>query len=337
MAAVVVGVFGVAGIAAWAALIRMPGSSYAGAGPPLTDEERAIEAGLRRDVTALAGDLGDRSMPRAGSLAAAADVIEAELRRAGYAVQRQAYEVGGQVAENLEATLAGTTRADEIVVIGAHYDSVAGTMGADDDASGVAALLAVARAFTSPSPRSADPSSSRPARTLRFVAFANEEPPYFQTPAMGSLVYARACRARGDHVVAMLSLESVGFYSDRPGSQRYPFPFGLFYPATGDFVGFVGDTSSRDLVRSTLASFRGKTRFPSEGVAAPAALPGIGWSDHWSFWQAGYPAVMVTDTAPFRNPDYHTTHDLPDRLSYAPFARVVAGLVRVVQDLAEKR
>src|SRR5262249_21271394 len=161
-----------------------------------------------------------------------------------------------------------------------------------------------------------------------------EEPPYFQTPAMGSAVYARRCRERGEKVVAMLGLETIGYYTDRPGSQRYPFPFGLFYPKTGDFVAFVGNTGSRALVHRAVAAFRAGAPFPSEGAAAPAALQGVGWSDHWSFWQEGYPAVMVTDTAPFRNPDYHTPRDVPDRLAYAPMARVVAGLVRVVEALA---
>ncbi len=166
------------------------------------------------------------------------------------------------------------------------------------------------------------------------MAFANEEPPYFQTPAMGSVVYARRCRERGEQVVAMLSLETIGFYSDQPGSQHYPVPFGLLYPSTGDFVGFVGNTASRALVREAIGVFRASARFPSEGVAAPGALPGVGWSDHWAFWQEGYPAVMITDTAPFRNPDYHTRRDTPERLSYAPMARVVAGLERVVEALA---
>jgi hypothetical protein len=313
-----------AGAAAWAVMIRMPGASYTGPFAPLTERERAVEADLRRDVQRLAGDLGDRSVRAPGGLDPAADFVDAELARSGYTVRRQRYEVEGRACHNLEAEVPGGARRDEIVVVGAHYDSVHGTLGADDNASGVAALLALSRAFA----------GAHPARTLRFVAFANEEPPYFQTEAMGSLVYARACRARGDAVVAMISLETIGFYTDRPGSQGYPFPFGLFYPGAGDFVAFVGNTSSRALVHSSIAAFRAGTRFPSEGAAAPGALQGVGWSDHWSFWQAGYPAVMVTDTAPFRNPDYHTMGDRPDRLSYAPMARVVTGLVRVVEALA---
>jgi hypothetical protein len=308
--------------ACWVVMIRMPGASYAGPLAPLGDHERELEASLRRDVEALAGQVGDRS----AGLSAAADVIDRAFTGAGYHVARQRYEVAGHACDNVEVEIPGGARRDEIVVVGAHYDSVAGTTGADDNGSGTAALLALARAFSGALVKP-------PARTLRFVAFANEEPPHFQTPAMGSVVYARRCRERGEQVVAMLSLESIGFYSDRPGSQRYPFPFGLFYPTVGDFVAFVGDVSSRALVRETLGAFRASTPFPSEGVAAPGLVPGVGWSDHWAFWQEGYPAVMITDTAPFRNPDYHTAHDTPDRLSYSPMARVVAGVEKVVAEL----
>jgi hypothetical protein len=323
----IVALLAAAGGVAWAVIVRMPGKSYAGPFVPPSEEERGLAAALERDVRLLAGEIGDRSHAREGGLRRGADAIEQALSRAGYEVARQRYDVDGGAAENLEVHVDGTARAGEVVVVGAHYDSLAGTGGADDNASGVAAVLALARAFA----------TARPERTLRFVAFADEEPPYFQTPAMGSVVYARLCRERAEHVTAMLSLESIGYYSDRPGSQRYPFPFGLFYPTTGDFVGFVGNTSSRALVHQTLGAFRDRTRFPSEGVAAPAALPGVGWSDHWAFWQEGYPAVMVTDTAPFRNPHYHTTRDTPERLSYGAFARVVAGLEHVVEELAGVR
>jgi Zn-dependent M28 family amino/carboxypeptidase len=315
-----------AGVALWATMIRMPGASFTGPLAPLTEAERAVEAGLRRDVQALAGEIGDRSVQRHEGLVAAAAYLERSFASAGYPVARQTYEVEGKACDNVEAERRGGARANEIVVIGAHYDSVAGTVGADDNASGVAALLALARSFA----------SEKPARTLRFVAFANEEPPWFQHYEMGSLVYAKRSRARGERIVAMLSLETLGYYTDRPGTQHYPAPFGLFYPTTGDFIGFVGDTSSRDLVRRVVSTFRASTAFPSEGVAAPGAIPGIGWSDHWSFWQQGYPAVMVTDTAPFRYPHYHERRDTPGELSYAPMARVVVGIARVVEDLANR-
>ena len=175
------------------------------------------------------------------------------------------------------------------------------------------------------------------ARTVRLVAFVNEEPPFCHTDLMGSRVYARRCRARDENVVAMLSLETIGFYVDEPGSQKYPFPFSLFYPDTGNFVGFVGNLGSRSLTRRSIRAFRESTDFPSEGLAAPGWIPGIGWSDHWSFWQEGYPGVMITDTAPFRYPHYHTPQDTPDRIDYDRFARVVMGVSGVVEALATLR
>ena len=211
----------------------------------------------------------------------------------------------------------------QIVVVGGHYDSVAGCPGANDNGTGVAATLALAQAFA----------SRKLSRTLRFVAFVNEEPPYFQTEQMGSLVYARACRARGEKIVAMLSLETIGYYRDEPGSQQYPFPIGFLYPKTGNFIAFVGNTASRRLVKKVTASFRRQVQFPAESGAFPSALPGIGWSDHWAFWQMGYPALMVTDTAPFRYPYYHTPHDTPDKVDYEPFTRTTAGLALVVEEL----
>jgi Zn-dependent M28 family amino/carboxypeptidase len=151
---------------------------------------------------------------------------------------------------------------------------------------------------------------------------------------MGSNRYAGRARARGERIKAMLALETIGYYTDQPGSQRYPFPFGLFYPDTGNFIGVVGNLASRRLVRQALAAFRATTAFPSEGVAAPGRMKGVHWSDHWSFWQAGFPAVMVTDTALYRYPHYHSASDTPEKLDYAGLARVTGGLAEVVTALA---
>jgi Zn-dependent M28 family amino/carboxypeptidase len=176
--------------------------------------------------------------------------------------------------------------------------------------------------------------SQRLARTVRLVAFVNEEPPFFLTGDMGSRFYARRSRERSEKIVAMFSLETIGYYSDAKGSQHYPFPFSLFYPNTANFIGFVSNISSRDLVRQSIASFRQHTAFPSQGAAAPGWMTGIGWSDHWSFWREGYPAIMVTDTALFRYAHYHTPEDTPDKIDYARTARVILGLARVIAELA---
>jgi hypothetical protein len=168
------------------------------------------------------------------------------------------------------------------------------------------------------------------------VLYANEESPWFKTEGMGSLVHARSLRAEGREVAAMLSLETIGYYSDAPHSQRYPFPLSLLYPPTGNFIGFVGNVRSRALVRQAVGSFRSHTAFPAEGVAAPAFITGVDWSDHWSYWQQGWPALMVTDTAPFRYPHYHTPQDTPDKLDYERLARVVTGIARVVRELVSR-
>jgi Zn-dependent M28 family amino/carboxypeptidase len=211
--------------------------------------------------------------------------------------------------------------------VGSHYDSVVGTVGANDNASGVAATLELARLLK----------GNKLRRTVRFVFFVNEEPPYFQTEQMGSLVYAHQLRRDGIPVAAMISLETIGFYSDARGSQKYPALVSLFYPSRGNFIAFVGNDESRDLVRRAVRRFRESARFPSEGIAGPPTLPGVGWSDHWSFWQEGYPAIMITDTAVFRYPYYHTALDTADKVDFEKMARVVDGVRNVVASLSEER
>jgi hypothetical protein len=308
-------------VIAWWKMIRMPGRSHQGPLPAADEQLFALAAELRQDVTHLAVEIGERNAlhhPR--ELAVAAEWIEGQFRQAGYEITRQQYEVAGVPCCNLAAEILGTAQPDEIVVIGAHYDSVLGTPGANDNGSGVAAVLALARRFA----------RRNIARTLRFVAFVNEEPPYFQTEQMGSWVYAKLCRQRNEKVTAMMSLETIGYYTDAPKSQRYPPPMDLIYPSTGNFIGFVGNTGSADLVRQVVGAFRQHEQFPSEGGAPPEAIPGVGFSDQWSFWQEGYPAVMVTDTAMFRYPHYHEAEDTPDKIDFERMARVVRGLEKVV-------
>jgi hypothetical protein len=304
-------------------MMRMPGQSHKGALPPLTAEESAMADRLRGHVVMLAGEIGERNIHHYRALHSAADYIESSFSGIGLPVREETYRVEGKEVSNIVAEIKGSVHPDEVVVIGAHYDSVADSPGANDNASGVAALLELARFFK----------ESKPARTIRFVAFVNEEPPFFRTEKMGSLVHARQARKQGDKVIAMLALETIGCYSDLPKSQKYPAPFSLFYPDTGNFIAFVANLGSRDLLHRTIGAFRETTRFPSEGVAAPEFIAGIGWSDHWSFWQAGYPALMVTDTAPFRYPHYHEPTDTPEKLDFERMARVAAGIGRVVEKL----
>jgi hypothetical protein len=319
---------GIGGSLGYLIMFRMPGTSWSGPLPPLTAEEEGVRDRLRAHIGKLATEIGPRNVYSKRQLAEAAGWIEGQLRGLGpdIAVLQEEFTVQKVPCRNLWIELggAGGTGAGEIVVIGAHYDSVPLSPGANDNGTGVAALLEIARLLR-----------GRPlARTVRLAAFVNEEPPWFQTDDMGSLVHARGCRARGEKIAAMISLETLGCYSDAPGSQSYPPPLNLIYPTTGNFIAFVGNVANRDLVRAALGSFRRNARFPSEGGAAPDWIPGVGWSDHWSFWQAGYPAIMVTDTAPFRYRQYHEAADTPDKVDHDRLARVVAGVAKVVEDLA---
>ena len=279
---------------------------------------------LQAHVEALAGTIGERNLWRYEALNQAARYISTQLAASGYTPAYQTFEVSKLPVSNVDATLEGAARPGEIVVVGAHYDTVPGCPGANDNGTGVAAVLELAQRF----------SRRAQARTIRFAGFVNEEPPFFKTPQMGSAVYANAARARGDRVVAMLSLETMGYYSDEKGSQQYPAPLSGLYHDVGNFIGFVGNLGSARLLLKARRAFRRRTTFPLQCAAVPAAVAGVGWSDHWSFWQAGYAAMMVTDTAPFRYPWYHTAHDTPDRIDYDRLARVVDGLEAVIESLA---
>jgi hypothetical protein len=307
-------------------ITQMPLKSYTEVLPKLTSEESGLRDRLSEEVNYLSVDIGDRSLPRPHSLQTASDYLTDTLREQGYTVVDLPYSVEGEKVHNLEASLAGRDGTLGQVVVGAHYDSVAGTVAANDNGTGVAAVLEIARLVRQMKFR----------RTIRFVLFVNEEPPYFQTAMMGSRVYAHQLRQDGVRVSAMISLETIGFYSDQPGSQKYPPILSLFYPNRGNFIAFVGNTESRGLVRESIRSFRESTRFPSEGIAAPDSWLGVGWSDQWSFWQEGYPGIMVTDTAPFRYPYYHTQNDTVDKVNFDRTARVVEGICKVVEELANK-
>ena len=308
---------------AWWCMIRMPGNNFQGPAEPPGPEQIALRDELVAHVQKLAGEIGERNEWHYAQLNASVDYIEESLSTAGYQPKRDSYDLRGRAYHNIEAEIRGAHRA--IVLIGAHYDSVLGSPGANDNGSGVAAMLALARRF-----------ANKPSLyTMRFVAFVNEEPPYFQSSAMGSFVYASRCKARGDQIRAMLSLETIGYFSNLANSQSYPLPgLGRFYPKTGNFIGFVGNVRSRALLRRAIAQFRQHAKISSQGAALPAAIPGVAWSDQWSFWKQGYPGIMITDTALFRYPDYHAATDTLDKLDYDSMTRAVEGLQKVIEDLA---
>ena len=303
-------------------MIAMPGHSYEGALPELDDADHDMARRFESHVSALCRNPAGRNFIEKQGLASAKKYITGQFEASGYQVEFQEYQLSGDVVANIEVTHGGTTYPDEIIIVGAHYDAVPGAPGANDNGSGVAAILELADRFK----------DKNFPRTVRFVAFVNEEPPNFQTGNMGSYVYAKHAVREKQNIIAMFSLETIGYFRDETGSQHYPMFFNLFYPNKGNFIAFVGNLGSRGLVTKSIRSFRAHATFPSEGIAAPAFIPGISWSDHWSFWKHGYPAIMITDTAPYRYPAYHTSEDTPEKVDYEKMVYVVKGIEKMIQE-----
>jgi hypothetical protein len=310
---------------AWRLFLWMPGRRSRNTTLVLDAQAAELCLTLRRDLSTLATDIGERNVSqRYEQLQQTVRFIEQQLAAVGYEVRRQEFATGDKTVCNLDVERTGVLHPDEIIVVGAHYDTVPGSPGANDNGSAVVANLALARAF-------GDVDTSR---TVRFAFFVNEEFPYHMTPEMGSLQYARACQSRQENIVGMMSLETIGYYTNEPGSQRYPLrPLRWLYPTTGNFVAFIGNVRSRRWIHQVIRGFR-CTGFPSEGMAAPEWLRDIFRSDHAAFWDCGYAALMVTDTANFRYPHYHRSSDTPDKINDQALALVVAGLELSLREVA---
>jgi hypothetical protein len=302
--------------------------------PAAPASHAALVQGLRRDVEALAVVIGVRDGDHPHETKAAVQYIGCALESVGAGpATLQSYEVNGRTHYNVCVELRGSSEPEQVVVVGAHYDTARGTPGADDNASGVAAIIALARRV------SALP--VRPSRTIRFVAFGTEEPPHIRTPNMGSYHYARACRERNDNIVAMLSLDMIGYFSDAPGSQRSPVK-DAHYPTVGNFIAFAGHSDDRSLILGAQQAFNQAVPMSAQVMVVPAMIAkrapmplGANSSDQWSFWQWGYPGMMATDTANWRNQNYHMPSDTADTLDYERMAVVVEGLEAVVRDWAK--
>ncbi len=317
-------------------LVDRPRNDADGAGPAVSGADPArIEnriARLERHLTATASV--PHNTRHLAALEHAADYIVETLRDLGYTVTFQEYAAeDGIVVRNI-ATRIEPVRIDEpdgieTLVIGAHYDSADDSPGANDNASGVAALLELARELV----------DHRPERhRLRLVFFVNEEAPYCKTPDMGSWRFAEMLKRRKEeHVTGMIALETLGYFSSEPGSQMLPFPFNRIYDDRGDYVAFVGLPRARRLTHAATRAFRQTRAFPSIGGIAPPFVDGIDLSDHWAFDQFAIPALMITDTAPFRNPFYHRLDDTPDKVDCRSLAAIVDGLVGMVEGLAPAR
>ncbi len=282
---------------------------------------------LKRTVSILSHEIGSRAYYEVPALNRAAEYITTEFTRYGYKVSSQVFEVRGNEYRNIFVEISGKTSPDKIIVIGAHYDTVAGTPGADDNASGIAGLLELARLL----------SKSSFHRTVHFVAFSLEEPPFFRTRNMGSYRYAKSLNEADKDVEGMICLEMIGYFTDLEESQHYPLPFfRLFYPKKGNFIALVSNIQSKAFLQRVKRSFRKGTDLPVDSLSALSIIPGVDFSDHRSFWRFGYDALMVTDTSFYRNPYYHGAGDLPETLDYGRMEKVVIGLKSAIEDIANQ-
>jgi Zn-dependent M28 family amino/carboxypeptidase len=277
---------------------------------------------LRDVVTVLARGIGFRTYRDIDRLEQTAEFISGQFVSFGYQAIRQPFPFIGNTYHNIIAESRGTDRPEELLIIGAHYDTVRTTPGADDNASGVAGLLALARVFA----------GLRTARTVIFVAFGLEEPPVHRTRNMGSYHYARSLKEKREQVAGMICLEMIGYFCDEEGCQHYPIPFmSTKFPKSGNYISFVGNLRSKSFTKTTAENFQKATDLPVVTLNAPPIVLGIDFSDHWSFHQFGYKALMVTDTAFYRNPHYHAPSDLPETLNFRRMAKVVEGLAGAVK------
>ncbi|MCA9190797.1 MAG: M28 family peptidase [Planctomycetales bacterium] len=282
-------------------------------------------------VDCLAGLIGPRVLSKPKTIQATIGYIENKWNEFGYSVEHEPFDALGDQALNLVVERRGKSKAHEIVLLGAHYDTVASTPGADDNASAIAVLLEVSRLL----------SSFHGKRTVRFVAFACEEPPYFNCDAMGSQFHAYQSRLRGDKIIGMLCLEMVGFYSNDFGSQAVPpgIPRWMqrIFPRRGNFLAGVGNLPSWKLCLQFRKGFkRGAPNMPLFSICLPEKIHEIRLSDNSSFWDQKYPALMLTDTSFLRNPNYHLSSDTPETLDYERMTSVTLGVSSAMQFLMGK-
>lgn len=279
---------------------------------------------LEAHVRMLSESLSPRSEAHPENLDRAAAYIREEFTSALGRVSEQPYQVGGRTYRNVIAVFGPETT--ERIVVGAHYDTAGPRPGADDNASGVSGLIELAYLLGK---------RDLPLK-IELVAYSLEEPPFFRSAYMGSAVHARALLKEGAQVRAMLSLEMIGYFSDAERSQLFPNPMlRLFYPTRGNFIAIVGKVGQALLVRKIKGAMKGASSLPVYSINAPRSIPGVDFSDHLNYWDAGYPAVMITDTAFYRNPNYHTAADTAEKLDYGRMAQVVEGVYAAVIDLAQ--
>ena len=296
-------------------------------GEPPEAHRPQITHNLYRHVEVLSREIGSRSVHECGKLKQAQTYIETCLREYGMAGEAQDYTVNGKTYSNVVVTLPGTKNPPQTIVIGAHYDTVADTPGADDNASAVSLLLEICRALRGYSPDN----------TVKLVFFTLEEPPVYDTRNMGSYVFARDAKERDEDIKLMICLEMIGYYNHRGKGQEFPLPLmNLFYSPVPDFVLVIGDIASRKMVLLTGDTIGRASGLRVETLAVPQFFSGIKLSDHSSFWKNGYRAIMITDTAFYRNPNYHTSGDTIDTLDFNKMTALCEGMVQTVRAISRQ-
>lgn len=286
---------------------------------------RAVPARLEQMVRKLAVEFPDRTFDNTPRLEGAAIYVESQLSALGFAVESQRFEAQGRSYRNLVVKLGPDTQ--DVLVVGAHYDVAGEQPGADDNASGVAGLIELARLLKGQELR----------QRVELVAYANEEPPFFRTPYMGSAIHAKALKTTGRRASLMLSLECIGYFSDEPGSQQHPLRLlNAIYPTTGNFISLVGFYQDGEVSRQVKTAMQSTSGLPVYSINAPGFVVGVDFSDHLNYWNEGFVGMMVTDTAFYRNKAYHTPQDTADRLDYRRMAQVVDGVRAAVMQHAAR-
>jgi len=284
------------------------------------------EENLKQHIYMLAGEIGERNIKRPEGLINAAHYISRQWQAMGYPIHTQGYYAHDIPCANLEITQRGIGNPDRVIVVAAHYDTIGGCPGANDNGSGLAVMIEMARVVR----------ALRLTSTVRFVALVNEEPPFFGTEHMGSWIYAHHASKRGDDIQLAVILDTLGYYNHQPGSQLYPPLFGMAYPDKGDFVAFVSNLRSSRKASRFASAFGQTKHLPYQKVIAPQIIPGMNWNAQTPFSLHGYRAVMVTDTGPYRYPFYHSAKDTPEKLDYSHLALITQGLVDAVATLANE-
>jgi Zn-dependent M28 family amino/carboxypeptidase len=284
---------------------------------------KALPENLKAHVQKLSQEFFPRDSEHTENLDQAAEYIKSQLLQYSNDVSDQIYTAEKKDYKNVIAKFGPQT--NRVVVIGAHYDACEELPGADDNASGVAGLIELARLLKEKPPQNF---------AVELVAYSTEEPPFFRTEGMGSFIHAQSMKSQNKEVIAMVSLEMIGYFSDEPGSQNFPMALlKLFYPSKGNFIAVVSNFASYELTGKFKKAMTNATDLPVYSMNGPSMLRGVDFSDHLNYWKLGYPAVMVTDTAFFRNEAYHTKEDTFDRLDYEKMAKVVEGVAAAVQSL----